>query len=109
MCSFSNLWQTPSERRENTRAPVAIDAELRRTGRTAFKIKITDLSRTGCRCDTLSKTHEEEKVMIALPGLAPIPGYIRWANNRGFGLEWEHAMHEAVYEHICTQYPDLIS
>lgn len=109
MCSFSNLWQTPSERRDNFRAPVAIEAELRRPGRTPFKITVTDLSRTGCRCDTLSKTQEGEKVMLAMPGLAPIPGIIRWANTRGFGLEWDHPMHAAVFDHICKQYPSLFS
>jgi PilZ domain len=94
-------------RRIDTRAHVTISAELRKPGRTAFKICIRDLSRTGCRAETLTRTHEGEMVWLTLPGFAPIEGIIRWKNNRGFGLEWSAPLHPAVFDHIRQLYPEI--
>lgn len=98
---------TPSERRIADRAGVAIEADLRKTGRTAFKILICDLSRTGCRAETLSKTTAGDHVWITLPNFAPIEATIRWSNPRGFGAEWNTPLHTSIYEHIRTRFPDM--
>ncbi len=89
------------------RAPVAIDADLRKSGRTAFKICVRDLSRTGCRVETLTRTRDGDIMWLALPGFAPIEGIIRWSNNRGFGMEWSAPLHPAVFDHIRQRYPEL--
>lgn len=96
-----------SNRRIATRAPVAIEADLRKTGRTAFQVYVRDLSQTGCRAETLSKTHEGDMVWLSLPGFAPIEGVIRWSNSRGFGLEWTSPLHSSVFDHIRERYPDM--
>ena len=68
---------------------------------------IRDLSRTGCRADTLTKTYENDRVWITLPGFAPIEGTIRWANSRGFGCEWASPIHASVFDHIRARFPDM--
>ena len=99
MCSGSDFVDMRSvhERRNALRADVTIDAELRKAGRTPFKITITDLSRTGCRADTLAKTYPGDTMYVSLPGLAPIAGVIRWATSRGFGIEWTAPLHPSVF------------
>lgn len=98
---------SPADRRIAMRAPVAIDADLRKPGRTAFKVLVRDLSRTGCRAETLTKTYEGDRVWLSLPGFAPIEGIIRWSNSRGFGLEWAAPIHSSVFDHIRQHHPDM--
>ena len=90
------------------RAPVAIEADLRKPGRTAFKILVRDLSRTGCRAETLTKTLVGDHVWLSLPGFAALEGQIRWVTSRGFGAAWVNPIHASVFEHICRQYPDIV-
>lgn len=100
---------SPSNRRIAARAPVAIEADLRKAGRTAFQVYVRDLSQTGCRAETLSKTHEGDMVWLTLPGFSPIEGVIRWSNSRGFGLEWSAPLHSSVFDHIRQRYPDMFN
>lgn len=100
---------SPSDRRIALRAPVAIEADLRKPGRTAFKVYVRDLSRTGCRAETLTRTHDGDLVWLTLPGFAPIEGVIRWSNSRGFGLEWSAPLHASVFDHIRQRYPDMFN
>lgn len=100
---------SPSDRRIAERAPVAIEADLRKPGRTSFKVYVRDLSQTGCRAETLTKTYDGDRVWLTLPGFAPIEGVIRWSNSRGFGLEWAAPLHGSVFDHIRQRYPDLFS
>ncbi|MEK6542720.1 MAG: pilus assembly protein PilZ [Pseudomonadota bacterium] len=98
---------TPPERRDTGRAHVAIEADLRKVGRTSFKVLVTDLSRTGCHADTLSKTYVDDRVWITLPGFAPIEATIRRSDHSGFGAEWHSPMHESVFDHIKVRFPDM--
>lgn len=96
-----------AERRIALRAPVSIDAWLRKPGQTGFKVLIRDLSRTGCRGETLSRIIPEERVWISLPDFAPIEGSVKWVRNRGFGIHWDAPMHNSVFDHIRQRYPEL--
>lgn len=96
-------------RRNAQRAPVAIEADLRRTGRTPFKIVVRDLSQTGCRAETLTKTYTGDRIWLTLPSFAPIEGIIRWVTPHGFGCEWVAPIHESVFDHIRIRYPDLMA
>lgn len=104
---FDKLSKAEEDRRIALRAAVAIEADLRKPGRTSFKILIRDLSRTGCRAETLTKTHDGDRVWITLPGFAPIEGTIRWSNSRGFGAEWASPIHASVFDHIRSRFPDM--
>ncbi|MEQ1510810.1 MAG: PilZ domain-containing protein [Sphingopyxis sp.] len=95
------------DRREKDRAIVAIKADLRRVGRISFKILVTDLSRTGCRADTLSKINAEERIWITLPGFTSIEAVIRWVKPGQFGAQWNAPLHESVFDHIRKRYPGL--
>lgn len=95
------------ERRNATRAPISITVDFRRSGRTPFKVKLVDLSRTGCHAETVSRTNVGDAIWITLPGLAPIEGVVRWNTSRGFGCEWAAPMHESIFDHIMRAHPYL--
>ncbi len=98
---------TGSERRDASRADVAIEASLRRAGRTAFMVLVRDLSPTGCRAETLSKMVVGDKVWVTLPGFAPVAGTVRWLAKTQFGIQWDAPMHASVFDHIRVQFPDI--
>ena len=94
-------------RRIAERAHVEIPANLRQPGRTAFAVTLRDLSRTGCRGETLSRLHVGERVWVTLPGFAAIEGTLRWVERGRFGCEWLAPLHHSVHEHICRAFPEL--
>ena len=102
----SRLLVLNGERRVADRAPVAIEADLRRPGRTSFRVLLRDLSRTGCKAETLSRVTLEERVWITIPGFSAIDGVIRWVKRDCFGIEWEGRIHPAVFEHIRKHFPE---
>lgn len=97
----------PNERRDTSRADVAIEASVRRTGRTPFTVLVNDLSPTGCRAETLSKMMVDDHILITLPGFAPIAGTVRWVVRTQFGVQWASPMHASVFDHIRRQFPDI--
>lgn len=99
--------RTNVERRVAQRAPVSIEGWLRKPGQTGFKVLLRDLSRTGCRGETLSRMIPGERVWVALPDFAPIEGTVKWSKGRGFGIHWDAPMHNSVFEHIRLRYPEL--
>ncbi len=101
--------QQKLDRRIAMRSPVAIEADLRKAGRTPFKIEVRDLSRTGCRAETVSRTIQGDRIWLALPGFAPIEGIIRWSTPHGFGCQWVRPIHLSVFDHIRKSYPDLLT
>lgn len=94
-------------RRAKDRAIVAIEADLRRSGRVSFKIMVTDLSRTGCRAETLSKLYVHDRIWVTLPGFTPIEAVIRWVKPTEFGAQWSAPLHESIFDHIRKRYPGL--
>lgn len=106
-CPMDDNDRSNHERRGGERAHVAIEADLRKPGRTPFKVLIRDLSETGGRAETLAKIHPGDNVMLTLPGLAPISATIRWTTSREFGLQWASPLHPSVFDHIKSRFPDL--
>lgn len=95
-------------RRHRMRKPVRVYADLRKRGRTPFRVTVIDLSELGCRCDTTSKTMVGDRIWLNIVGLAPVEAEIRWSDHRGFGAEWMHPFHPSVIDHICKAYPGLM-
>lgn len=104
------MYQFPSsntnQRKDNQRAGVSIESDLRRAGRTAFKVQVADLSRTGCRVDTLSKLTEGDRIWITIPGFTALEGIIRWATPRGAGVQWANEIHPSIFDHLRARYPE---
>lgn len=95
------------DRRVADRWPVSLTADYRRSGRPPFKILITDLSQTGCQCETVARAHVGDHIWLTIGTMAPLEAAIRWATPFGFGCEWVHPLHISLLDHIRTVYPQL--
>ena len=101
-----HLQSDDSNRRGGERAGVTIEADIRKMGRTPFRVFVRDLSQTGCRAETLTKTIPGDRIWLSLPGFQPIEATIRWSNSRGCGIQWNSPLHPSVFDHIRMRYPD---
>jgi hypothetical protein len=94
-------------RRRATRNAVSVTADFRKMGRTPFRVKVVDLSQTGCHIETTSRVTAGDTVWISLKGIEAIEAVIRWETPFGFGCEWAHPMHVSVFDHICQKHPAI--
>lgn len=108
---MSDLFRPSSNdnRRRASRAEVAVEASLRKPSEKPFKVRIRDISQTGCRAETVTRTREGDRVWLTIPGFAAIEGVIRWSDHKGFGCEWVSPLHASVYDHVRARFPGMFS
>lgn len=93
-------------RRRIDRTPVSISAALRKNGSPPFTATVCDLSRTGCRAESLALVYISDHVWVTIPGFRPIEAIIRWSTGRALGCEWALTMHDAVYDYLRMRFPE---
>ncbi|GAA3996623.1 PilZ domain-containing protein [Sphingomonas humi] len=89
--------------RRGDRLPLKAEVMVRQTGRRARALAISDLSRFGCSLSFEDRPFEGECVWVALPGLAPVEGRVRWADGREAGVEFVQPIYEAVFELLLVR------
>lgn len=94
----------PHKPRKVDRFPLSADLIVRRTGRRAQQLAVSDLSRFGC-CLTFDDPQKVgDWIWVALPGLAPIEARIRWTDNRRTGVEFVHPIHDTVFDLLLLRW-----
>ncbi|HEY0111564.1 MAG TPA: PilZ domain-containing protein [Allosphingosinicella sp.] len=86
------------ERRRSPRLAICLSASLRERGRSAFSVKLVDLSPRGCRVELYSDLPSGVWVWLKLPGLEPRYSRIAWSRGGFAGIEFEAPLHEAVFD-----------
>jgi hypothetical protein len=87
--------------RRDTRAAVAAICQLRIGSGPWRPASLVDISRSGFRIAWLPQCPIGRRLWVRLPGLEPMPAYIRWRDQRGVGCEFERPLHIAVMEHLA--------
>jgi hypothetical protein len=87
-----------AERRRSPRLAISLGASLRERGRSAFSVRLVDLSALGCRIQLYSDLDSDAMVWLKLPGLEPRVGRIAWCRGGFAGIELEAPLHEAVVD-----------
>ena len=57
-----------------------------REGATTYRIHARDISQGGIKLETLTMLPRNSDVVVTLPGLAPIPGVVRWVDDGFCGI-----------------------
>lgn len=50
---------------------------------------------------------EGQRIILKPDGLESITATVRWASEEFAGVEFDHALHPAIVEHLCQLHPDL--
>ena len=86
------------ERRRTPRLAISLSASLRERGRSAFSVRLVDISTTGCRIELWSDLPADSWVWLKLPGLEPRYSRLAWCRGGFAGVEFEAPLHEAVVD-----------
>lgn len=80
-------------------ARVALQAQviLRRSGQARYCVTVHDISRHGCCLDFVELPRLDERVWVKFDGLEPIEALVCWTRAFVAGLEFERAIHPAVF------------
>lgn len=67
-------------------------------------VMLKDLNPYGARIEGLDKLRIDEPIYLMLPGLQPKLAFVVWSRDRVSGLEFEHRLHDAVFERLVSEF-----
>ncbi len=77
-------------RRRSPRAPVALDAQIGKSGRTLCKV--VDISVHGARLHTYSALQRGSLIWLMLPRVGHVAARVMWADDLAAGCQFEPAL-----------------
>jgi hypothetical protein len=89
--------------RRAERVSLRADIEFRRIGEHRWRVNILDFSPEGCRVDLPVRVVTGDTVWISLPGIETIPGTVCWVKEWAAGIEFENALHPAVFDMVRSR------
>ena len=83
--------------RRHERTPLEAEVSMRRLGKLNYKVRVYDISPSGCRVELVDKPQLDEKVMIKFDGLEALHCEVCWVTGHSAGLNFEKSIHPAVF------------
>jgi hypothetical protein len=93
------------ERRADGRVVVLCDVSLRRDGGSNYRVKLFNLSSTGCKVEMIERLRLAEGVWIKFEGLESQHATVTWVEPPAAGLQFDRAMHSAVFDSLVRRLP----
>lgn len=90
--------------RQSERRSLVADVALRRTGSANFRVRVLDLSTTGCRLDVVDRPNLDERVWIKFDGLGAIESRVCWVAGFKVGLKFANPIHPAVFDQLLQRF-----
>jgi hypothetical protein len=100
---FSSEHSRAAEAAPRERALVESEALLRRSGKLGFRVVISDLSTTGCKCEFVDRPDIREHVWIKFPGLDSLEAEVCWVSGCNVGLKFCNPIHPAVFNVLAAR------
>jgi hypothetical protein len=92
------------------RLPVTIPARCRTRSGFADRLMIRDISRHGCRVESLALTvHVGDPVVITPSMLEGLCGTVRWVRGNSAGIEFATPLYGPVVEHLHRTFRTFLS
>ncbi|MGV3511532.1 MAG: hypothetical protein ACO1OX_05965 [Novosphingobium sp.] len=86
-------------------ARVGIELPVRcKHGTARSTVMLKDLNQYGARIEGLEKLRIDEPIYLMLPGLQPKLAFVVWSRERVSGLEFEHRLHDEVFEKLVSEF-----
>lgn len=88
--------------RSSDRAASSIEVGVRRSGGHCFRVRLFDLSPKGCKMEFVERPDIGERIWVKFDTLQGIAGRVRWIAGHVGGVQFEPAMHEAVFRALLA-------
>lgn len=84
---------------------VGIELPVRcKCGSVRSTVILKDLNQYGARIEGLEKLRIDEPIHLMLPGLQPKLAFVVWSRDRVSGLEFEHRLHDDVFQLLVSDF-----
>ncbi len=90
-------------RRKSRRSAVAGEVMLRRSGQGSYRVKLCDLSPSGCKLEFVERPFLREAVWVKFDEMEALEASVCWVEGFAAGVEFRKAMHPAVFEHLTRK------
>jgi hypothetical protein len=90
-------------RRSHVRLAITADAILRREGGNNYRVRIFDISETGCKVEIVERPSVAEGVWVKFEGLENIHATVSWIAHPVAGLKFDRPIHPAVFEQLIAR------
>ena len=91
-----------SDSRKELRVQVHLESVLGSSMLGKRKVEWLDISNFGCRALCSLSLEVGTKVVLTMPGLAPIGAQIRWSRQGSLGLQFATPLHPLVLERLVA-------
>ena len=75
----------------------------RRSGQLSYQVPLFDVSRHGCRIEFVDRPQLHDRIWVKFHGLEALAAYVCWIDGFVAGVQFEKAIHTAVFERLVTQ------
>jgi hypothetical protein len=82
------------------RRALATEVTLRRTGRPSYRVRVLDISTSGCRLDVVDRLDVDEHVWVKFDGLEAFEATVCWFAGFKVGLRYANPIHSAVFDQM---------
>lgn len=89
--------------RQSDRVPLLAEVSMRRLGKVKYRVPVFDASPHGCRVEFVERPRDGELVAIQFEGLQSIDAWVCWVEGHCAGLEYERAIHPAVFDMLVER------
>jgi len=93
----------PRTPRRAARVQVDAAATIRRMGRRSYQVHVYDVTALGCKVEIVDHPLLDERLWIKFDDLEPLPALVCWIEGSVAGLEFENAIHPAVFEMLVSR------
>lgn len=93
----------PDAGRRGPRFGIELPVRCKR-GASRSTVMLKDLNPYGARIEGLEKLRVDEPIYLMLPGLQPKLAFVVWSRDRVSGLEFEHRLHDNVFETLVSEF-----
>lgn len=89
--------------RASKRTEVTAEVALRRPGRSSNRVRVLEVSVSGCKLELVDRPDVDEQVWVRFDGLEPIEATVRWIAGVKAGLKYANPIHPAVFDLMVTK------
>jgi hypothetical protein len=86
------------------RLALAAEVTLRRTGRPSYRVRVLDISPSGCRLDVVDRLDVDQHVWIKFDGLEAFEAKVCWFAGFKVGLRYANPIHPAVFDQMMKRF-----
>lgn len=103
--AFSPAPEKPREIRPRAAERLAVDAEVmqRRHGHPNYRVRLSDVSRTGCKADFVERPRVGDHIWIKFDGLESLDAEVCWTEGFQAGLKYVNPIHPAVFDMLAKR------